>query len=103
MAQVIAIAFTVDFAQKMRGWRDEQGLSQRELCKRVGIPQPSWSQYEAVEMIPEGFRSISKLIELTSGHPKFAITADDFAPEAIVKARRRADREKAARKRRNAA
>ena len=50
----------------LRAWRLDRGLSQAEAAERVGVTQPTWSDWEAGKKLPN-FRSAHRLIEIV-GH-----------------------------------
>ena len=52
--------------ERLKAWREEQGLSQTDAGAKVGVTQPTWSDWEADKKVPH-IHSAIKIAKLTKG------------------------------------
>lgn len=64
--------------ERLRQWREDRGLSQREAAAMLGVTQPAWCSYERDESTPRA-DAIQGLISLTADDPACAVTLEMFA------------------------
>ncbi len=82
LTHTFLIAIRIDMqkiARRLRGWRKDRGLSQREAAELAGISQPAWCQYEAGK-VPIDIRVITCLVRVTRDHPRYSLDFAMFTP-----------------------
>lgn len=67
--------------QRMKAWRETQGLSQRAAAERAGLSQFVWSIYERDQGKDTTLKVAVALVEVTKG-TDHAIALDMFPREA---------------------
>ena len=57
----------INFSKNLRKFRKEQGLSQKELAERIGVPFQTINRYENTNMLPNiaNIMSIAKVLKVS--------------------------------------
>lgn len=71
----------MEFAEKLKAMRAQEGVTQAEFCKLVDVSLSTYKKYEA-GMFEMGYGALSKLLS----HPRFKkytlwLMTDEVAPE----------------------